>query len=85
MKKKIFVIFLTLVFAALIAVACGNVSAKSLYVCSNTNDNDAPIQAYNINVNGTFTYQATYNTDFGWGSVGLAIDSNSVVCTDCSF
>jgi uncharacterized repeat protein (TIGR01451 family) len=51
--------------------------AKSLYVCSNTNSGSAPIQAYNINPDGTFTYQAEYNTDFGWGSVGLAIDSNS--------
>jgi len=77
MKKKMFLIILTLVSLALLVVAASNVSAKSLYVCSNTNDAAAPIQAYNINVDGTFTYQATYNTDFGWGSVGLAIDSNS--------
>ena len=51
--------------------------AKSLYVASNTNSSAAPIQAYNINPDGTLTFQATYNTNFGWGSVGLAIDTDS--------
>ena len=56
----------------------GTAAAKSLYVCSNTNSSAAPIQAYDINpIDGSLTFQATYNTNFGRGSVGLAIDTDS--------
>ena len=77
MKNKSIIIICTLVILGIATIMSGTVGAKSLYVCSDTNSNQAPIQAYNINFDGTITYQATYNTDFGWGSVGLAIDANS--------
>ena len=69
-------IIMAAVSAALL-LPTGPAVAKSLYVAANTNSSAAPIQAYNINPDGTLTFQATYNTNFGWGSVGLTIDTDS--------
>ena len=74
-KYLLFILGVSLLLAFSFA---GTAAAKSLYVCSNTNSSAAPIQAYDINpVDGSLTYQATYNTNFGWGCAGLAIDPDS--------
>ncbi len=55
----------------------GNGYAKSVYVIANINQSPTPIQAYDIQ-GSQVVYQATYSVPyFGWGAVGLAIDTDS--------
>jgi uncharacterized repeat protein (TIGR01451 family) len=55
----------------------GSASAKSLYVIASQDSESASrIQAYNVNADGTLTYQATY-TPAGNSTVGLALDNAS--------
>jgi uncharacterized repeat protein (TIGR01451 family) len=52
-------------------------SPKSLYVIASINRSPTPIQAYDVQSDGTLVYQAEYNVPHhGWGAVGLAIDSD---------
>jgi uncharacterized repeat protein (TIGR01451 family) len=52
--------------------------AKSLYAIAGINANPTPIRAYNINPDGTLTYQAEYGVpSYAGGAVGLAIDTAS--------
>ncbi len=75
-KIKRFITVSTLILF-IVAMAIGGVAqAKSLYVLSDTNSSDAPIQAYDIQGN-QIVYQQTVVTGFGWGSVGLTIDTDS--------
>ena len=73
--KSITVIAVVLsVFA--IAMA-GTATAKSLYVIADINSDPTPIQAYDIQ-GTTLVFQATHNVPyFGWGAVGLGIDTDS--------
>jgi uncharacterized repeat protein (TIGR01451 family) len=78
MKKKKLIIFCMLVFFAFIAMTATNVGAKSLYTIAAINGNPTPIEAYNIEANGSLTFQAGYGvTYYGGGAVGIAIDSDS--------
>ena len=63
----------------MLALLClaGPSSAKSLYViASQDSEYTSRIQAYNVNADGTLTYQATY-TPAGNSAVGLALDNAS--------
>ena len=52
----------------------GSAGAKSVYVIANINTSPTPINAYNINPDGTLTYQATQTVPYhGWGGVGIAV------------
>ena len=55
-----------------------NVAAKSLYAIADINSSKAPVQAYDIAVDGALTFQAQYDIPrHAFGAVGLAIDSDS--------
>ena len=74
--KKMFLI-LALVLMLLIAAPA---AAKSMYVIGSINAPNAPILSYNLNPDGTFTYQTTTNVDqHNRGPNGIAIDTNSGV------
>ena len=63
----------------MLALLClaGPSSAKSLYViASQDSESTSRIQAYNVNPDGSLTYQATY-TPAGNSTVGLALDNAS--------
>ena len=80
MKKKILIIFCTLVFFALTAtsIMSGTAGAKSLYTIAAINASPTPIEAYNIEANGSLTFQAGYGVpSYSGGAVGIAIDSDS--------
>ncbi len=78
MKNKSIIIICTLVILGLATVMSGTVGAKSLYVIANINQSPTPIQAYDIQVDGTLIYQAThYVPAWDSGAVGLAIDTDS--------
>ena len=65
--------------AVMLALLClaGPSSAKSLYViASQDSEYTSRIQAYNVNADGTLTYQATY-TPAGNSTVGLGLDNAS--------
>lgn len=67
-----------MLFILLAIITCGPATAKSLYVITNINASPTPIAAYNINTDGTLTYQATYSVpSYAGGAVGLAIDTDS--------
>jgi len=61
---------------ALIFVFSGTASAKSLYVIAD--HHTGQFDAYNINPNGTITYQATYNVNFN-DPAGIAIHNEDNV------
>ncbi len=59
-----------------------SVMGKSLYVIAdinaNSKDNTVPVQAYDIGVDGTLTFQAQHGIPYqSLGAVGIAIDSDS--------
>jgi len=71
-----------LVLAVGISVFPMTATAKSLYVLSdkrtNSGDNMLPVQAYDIGVDGTLTFQTQHNIPYrASGAVGMAIDSDS--------
>jgi len=72
--KRYILIFFQILF--ILGIGIQATQAKSLYVLADTNDNSAPIQAYDIQGTG-LVYQSTVDTNFGWGSVGIAIDTDS--------
>jgi uncharacterized repeat protein (TIGR01451 family) len=80
-KKNIFRADIILVFLALTILTMAvtdRTSAKSLYVIADINANPQPLQAYDIGVDGTLTFQAEYYIPRQMlGGVGLAIDSDS--------
>jgi len=66
--------------AALLCLMNSLALAKSIYVIAGINASPTPIRAYNINPDGTLTFQAEYGVPYlGWGAVGLAIDTASEV------
>lgn len=76
MKKKL-ILILAIGMMLLIAAP---VAGKSMYVIGAINEPYAPIVAYNINPDGTFTYQTTTNVDqHALGPNGIAIDTDSGV------
>ena len=76
MKRKILIIFCTLVFFALIAMTAGNVGAKSLYVNRDLNAN-SPISAYDIQGPPNYLVWQQTSVPTHYGGVGLAIDTDS--------
>jgi uncharacterized repeat protein (TIGR01451 family) len=73
--KSITVIAIVLTVLGIAVV--GSASAKSLYVIADINADPTPIQAYDIQGN-ILVYQATHNVPYyGWGAVGLSIDTDS--------
>lgn len=53
----------------------GLASAKSLYVIADTNYWPTPIRAYNVNPDGTLTFQAEHGIADVGAAVGLAVDT----------
>ncbi|MBT8137429.1 MAG: hypothetical protein KJO54_10490, partial [Gammaproteobacteria bacterium] len=52
--------------------------AKSVYLIADINSSPTPIETYNINPDGTITFQATANVPaLAGGAVGIALDSVS--------
>ncbi len=76
MKNKL-IICCTLVLFALTATALisGTVGAKSLYLVPNHNNKQ--FDAWNINPDGSMTYQATYGLSYATDPAGMAIDESS--------
>ncbi len=77
---------LAVLLAALmsLAAATNTATGKSLYVIADiwaratTSGRTLPVQAYDIGVDGTLTFQAQYDVpDSALGAVGMAIDSDS--------
>ena len=64
------------VLSVWVTAMTGTAQAKSVYLLANTNAQEAPVQAYDIQ-GDQVVYQQTVDTNFGWGSVGLAIDTDS--------
>jgi len=78
MRKKSIIIICTLVILGLATILSGTAGAKSLYTIAAINGDPTPIEAYNIETNGSLTFQAAYGvTYYGGGAVGIAIDSDS--------
>jgi len=76
-SKSIFIIY-GLIILGIVFLISGTVCAKSLYTISAINANPTPIEAYNIEFNGSITFQAAYQAPFhGGGAVGIDIDSDS--------
>lgn len=70
-KYLLFILGVSLLLAFSFA---GSAAAKSVYVIANINASPTPIQAYNINPDGTLTYQDTQTVPYhGWGGVGIAV------------
>ena len=71
-KRKLFTVFAATLCVLAVALV-GTASAKSLYVIDAINARPTPISVYNVNPDGTLTYQAT-DTVPRWsgGAVGLA-------------
>ena len=62
--------------AAMLCVMNGLALAKSLYAIAGINASPTPIRAYNINPDGTLTFQAEYGVPYyAGGAVGLAVDT----------
>ncbi|GAJ07208.1 unnamed protein product, partial [marine sediment metagenome] len=62
----------------LITAVTETATAKSLYIIADINGDPTPIRAYNIGAGGILSFQAEYGIpNYGWGAVGLAIDSDS--------
>lgn len=78
MKRIIVLImsFLLLgIFAAIMPIAYTSPSPKSLYLVAN--HHTAQFDAWNINPDGTATYQATYGLAYATDPAGIAIDESS--------
>ena len=74
--KRNYLISIALMLCLLI-VGAGSAEAKSVYVIDNINAAPSPISAYDIQTN-SMVYQATNTVPYyGWGAVGLAIDTDS--------
>ena len=81
MKNKIIIMIGILLLVAIVAMM-SNAGAKSLYTLADLNQDPNPLEAYDIQFDGSLVYQATYGiTDWGGGGVGIAIDSDSQTLT----
>jgi len=70
--------FLVLLMVILTSTIINTTNAKSLYVIADINGRPIPVQAYNIAIDGTLSFQVEHNIPrYGWGAVGLAIDGDS--------
>ncbi len=68
---------LILALAFIMITGAGVASAKSVYVIDNINSHPTPISAYDIQAN-SIVYQTTNTVpEYGWGAVGLAVDTDS--------
>ncbi len=66
-----------LVAVLAVMILTGAASAKSVYVIDDINSNPTPISAYDIQASG-IVYQTTNTVPYyGWGAVGLAVDTDS--------
>ena len=73
-KSRKYLLFILGVSLLLAFSLAGTAGAKSVYVIANINARPTPIQAYNINPDGTLTYQDTQTVPYhGWGGVGIAV------------
>jgi hypothetical protein len=68
-----------LAIAVLTTAVTKTAKAKSLYIIADIKgssvDRKEPVQAYDIGVDGTLTFQAQYDIPYiGIGAVGMAID-----------
>jgi uncharacterized repeat protein (TIGR01451 family) len=69
-----FLVLLVILMSTVINTA----SAKSLYVIADINGRPTPVQAYNIAIDGTLSFQVERSIPrYGWGAVGMAIDGDS--------
>jgi len=69
---------IVVVMAVLAFAMAGIASAKSMYVIADLNTAPTPVNAYDIQANGTIVYQATNNIPYqSGGGVGIAIDTDS--------
>lgn len=69
-KYLLFILGVSLLLAFSLA---GTATADSVYVIANINASPTPIQAYNLNADGTITYQTTHNVpSYAGGAVGLS-------------
>jgi len=69
---------MVLAVAVLMAAVTGTATAKSLYVICGIDVKPTPVRAYNIEVDGTLTFQVEYGIpEYGLGAMGLAVDSDS--------
>jgi uncharacterized repeat protein (TIGR01451 family) len=60
---------------AMILWFCGPSLAKSIFLIANINASPTPVDAYNIEANGTVTFQKDFSVPFfGGGAVGIALD-----------
>lgn len=77
MKRAAFRVSLVVVTGVMVLLALTGLSlAKSLYVIADINTIPTPIRAYNVNADGTLTFQAEYSVPGeGGGAVGLAVDT----------
>jgi uncharacterized repeat protein (TIGR01451 family) len=68
------------VTAFFVAIAASAVSAKSVYVIANINASPTPIETYNINPDGTITFQERAGVPaLAGGAVGIAIDTDAEI------
>lgn len=73
-KKAVLVLMLALVLCFFAATQLVYASPKSIYLVADHHASPTPINAYNINPDGTLGYQATYSvTSLGIGASGLAM------------
>ena len=75
-KANIYLVFL-IVIISMVAMS-ETTMAKSLYVIANRKANPQPVQAYDIGLDGTLTFQTELSTPRRLiGAVGMAIDSDA--------
>ena len=74
-KRKLYVYLVAMVVAILIAAVPGAVVAKSVYVAAE--HHQSLFDAWNVNPDGTITYQATYGLVYSSDPAGVALDSDS--------
>jgi len=80
-RSRINSVLVLLAIVVSLTVVPANVTAKSLYVIADKGsitDTTQPVQAYNIEVDGTLTFQAEHHIPHrSLGAVGMAIDSDN--------
>jgi len=79
MKNRNIALIIMLVLSLITIVAMAqNTEAKSVYTISAINGNPTPVEAYDIQADGSLIFQAEYAVPYyGWGAVGIAIDTDS--------
>ena len=75
-KMNLIIMLIISIFA--ISAVSQTTDAKSLYTIAAINGNPTPIEAYNIQPDGTLNFQGNYSVPYyGGGAVGIAIDTDS--------